>query len=140
MTELLFCFLFSVFFMSTCADEVSALLQMLQGASGGGKCLTFDSPMEGGDGISNVVPVQPGLELVLIIDTSALCQGQVGETKMCMCMADACKVKRGKRNRLPFSLFPSSCFLLVGGGVNMSWGFLAPALDATTTNLEPSLI
>ena len=36
--ELLFCFLFA-FSMSIGAEELSALLQMLQGASGGGKSL-----------------------------------------------------------------------------------------------------
>ena len=44
MTELLFCFLF-VLFMSTGAGKLSALLQTLQGASGGGKLLDFDSSM-----------------------------------------------------------------------------------------------
>ena len=122
--------------MSTGADKLSGLLQTLQGATGGGKSL-FDSPM-GRDNVSDVVPVQWGLELVLINDVAALCQGKVGETKMCLCRADECESKSHKQSRVLLSCFSGFHFLLVGGGTNMSWGFLSPALDAT--NLEPSLI
>ena len=123
--------------MSTSPDELSALLQHLEGAGGVGKSLSFDSPM-GGDDVTDVVPVQKGLELVLVNDASALCRGKVGETKMCLCLAEECEIKSHKRSRVPLSRFSSSRCLLVGGGANLSCGFLTPLLDAS--NLEPSLI
>ena len=57
---------------------------------------------------------------------------------MCLCMEDECKVKSHQKVRVLLTRFPSSCFLLVGRGVNLSWGYLNLTLDAT--NLELSLI
>ena len=81
--------------MSSLPDELSALLQHLQGASGGGKSLNFDSPMGDYD-VSDMVPVQKGLELVLINDANALCRGKVGEMKMCLCLAEERDIKSHK--------------------------------------------
>ena len=85
-----------------------------------------------------MAPTQTCLELVLIHNASALCQGKVGETKMCLCLDEDCDTKSHQRNRVPLLKFLSSCFLLVGSGPSLSWGFLTPALDATA--LKESMV
>ena len=92
----------------------------------------------GGDNVSDVVPVQQGLELFLINDVAALCWGKVGETKMCLCRADASEIKSHKPAWVPLSCFSGSCFLPMGGVTNMSWEFLTLVLNAS--NLELLLI
>ena len=114
-------------------NDINSLLQQLQGSFSevpDGKLLSFDSPM-GGDDVTNVAPIRVGLELVLVNDANALCRGKVGETKMCVCLAEECTVKSHRRSKVPVSRLPSSSCLLVGGGINMNWAYLTPVLDAT---------
>ena len=114
-------------------NDINSLLKQLQGSFSevpDGKYLSFDSPM-GGDDVSNVAPIRVGLELVLVNDGNALCRGKVGETKMCICLSEECHIKSHKRSKVPVSRLPSSCCLLVGGGINMNWAYLTPMLDAT---------
>ena len=111
-------------------SECLNLLQELQGGDPGGKCLSFDSPM-GGDDDDIVAPVLVGSELVLVNDATRLCLGKIGETKVCLCLAQDCNVRSHLRNKLQETSLPGSRCLLVGSGVEGNRGFVAPALDAS---------
>ena len=113
-------------------DQFSDLLQELQSGESGGKFLDFDSPMGGGDGGDTVAPTEVGSELVLVNDASRLCLGKIGETKVCLCLADECNIRSHLRNKVSVTVFSGTRCLLVGSGPGLTRGFLTPMLNATS--------
>ena len=113
-------------------DQFSDLLQELQSGDSGGKFLNFDTPMGGDDGDDDTVaPLQVGSELVLVNDASRLCRGKIGETKVCLCIAEECNIRSHQRNKVLETAFSGSRCLLVGSGPGLTRGFLSPMLNAT---------
>ena len=113
-------------------DQFNDLLQELQSGESGGKLLNFDSPMGGDDGGNTVAPTEVGSELVLVNDASSLCLGKIGETKVCLCLADECNIRSHQRNKVSETVFSGTKCLLVGSGPGLTRGFLTPMLNATS--------
>ena len=61
----------------------------------GGMPLSFGTPRGGVDAMEEEAPLLPiklGKELAIINDCSVVCLGKVGGTKVCLCVANECRV------------------------------------------------
>ena len=74
------------------------LLDELQSHSCG-ELLDFDSLMAGDTGIALAL-AQSGSELVLVNDSSKLCLGKMGETKVCLCLERYCEIRSHQRTKV----------------------------------------